>query len=249
MLSNWIEVDILPYYGLSALNINDGKKTLKNGKILQDESLPEWYKFTLFNELYFLVVGGTIGIGKRIGNIEVKVIEAKVSRRQGADAGRTIDSTYDVETCMQSRKIWTGVTYGVASTMNLTGMEEEAFTTAEGIFQASWSEDGYGYWFQTPEAWTMDGHYRSLIYMRPLSIWGMQYALTLPKAILDAPKINIMDRIHLSPLNGGFPHNETGSKKTTTCTKYAYYHQKKGWKLALVCADTFRAGAFDQLKQ
>ncbi|KAK8949712.1 hypothetical protein KSP39_PZI005764 [Platanthera zijinensis] len=40
-----------------------------------------------------------------------------------------------------------------------------------------------------------------------------------------------------------------GSGKTTTCTKYAYYNQKKGFKPALVCADTFRAGAFDQLKQ
>ena len=40
-----------------------------------------------------------------------------------------------------------------------------------------------------------------------------------------------------------------GSGKTTTCTKYGYYYQKKGWKVALVCADTFRAGAFDQLKQ
>jgi signal recognition particle subunit SRP54 len=40
-----------------------------------------------------------------------------------------------------------------------------------------------------------------------------------------------------------------GSGKTTTCTKYAYWHKKKGWKPALVCADTFRAGAFDQLKQ
>lgn len=42
---------------------------------------------------------------------------------------------------------------------------------------------------------------------------------------------------------------QTGSGKTTTCTKYAYHYQKKGWKPALVCADTFRAGAFDQLKQ
>lgn len=40
-----------------------------------------------------------------------------------------------------------------------------------------------------------------------------------------------------------------GSGKTTSCTKYAYHHKKKGWKPALVCADTFRAGAFDQLKQ
>lgn len=40
-----------------------------------------------------------------------------------------------------------------------------------------------------------------------------------------------------------------GAGKTTTCTKYAYWHKKKGFKPALVCADTFRAGAFDQLKQ
>ncbi|GMN49988.1 hypothetical protein TIFTF001_019153 [Ficus carica] len=39
-----------------------------------------------------------------------------------------------------------------------------------------------------------------------------------------------------------------GAGKTTTCTKYAHYHRKMGWKTALVCADTFRAGAFDQLK-
>ncbi|KAK1564908.1 hypothetical protein Q3G72_014363 [Acer saccharum] len=39
-----------------------------------------------------------------------------------------------------------------------------------------------------------------------------------------------------------------GSEKTT-CTKYAYYHLKKGWKPALVCANTSRDGAFDQLEQ
>lgn len=40
-----------------------------------------------------------------------------------------------------------------------------------------------------------------------------------------------------------------GNGKTTSCVKYAYYHKRKGWKPCLVCADTFRAGAFDQLKQ
>jgi signal recognition particle subunit SRP54 len=40
-----------------------------------------------------------------------------------------------------------------------------------------------------------------------------------------------------------------GAGKTTTIAKMAYYYKKKGWKPALVCADTFRAGAFDQLKQ
>ena len=36
-----------------------------------------------------------------------------------------------------------------------------------------------------------------------------------------------------------------GSGKTTTCTKFAYQYIKRGWKVGLVCADTFRAGAFD----
>ncbi|BHF78950.1 Signal recognition particle [Sparganum proliferum] len=40
-----------------------------------------------------------------------------------------------------------------------------------------------------------------------------------------------------------------GSGKTTTTTKLAYYYQRKGWKTCMICADTFRAGAFDQLKQ
>ncbi|OUS43451.1 signal recognition particle 54kDa subunit [Ostreococcus tauri] len=40
-----------------------------------------------------------------------------------------------------------------------------------------------------------------------------------------------------------------GAGKTTTCTKFAHYYARKGFKAALVCADTFRAGAFDQLKQ
>uniref|UniRef100_A0A7S1CI41 Signal recognition particle 54 kDa protein n=1 Tax=Bicosoecida sp. CB-2014 TaxID=1486930 RepID=A0A7S1CI41_9STRA len=40
-----------------------------------------------------------------------------------------------------------------------------------------------------------------------------------------------------------------GAGKTTTVAKYAYYYQQKGWKVAMVCADTFRAGAFDQLRQ
>ena len=40
-----------------------------------------------------------------------------------------------------------------------------------------------------------------------------------------------------------------GSGKTTTCTKLAYHYQKKNWKSCLVCADTFRAGAYDQIKQ
>jgi len=40
-----------------------------------------------------------------------------------------------------------------------------------------------------------------------------------------------------------------GAGKTTTCTKLARWYSARGFKSCLVCADTFRAGAFDQLKQ
>ncbi|KAI6695873.1 hypothetical protein NL676_023583, partial [Syzygium grande] len=129
--------------------------------------------------------------------------------RMGAVNGMHPNGKVD-ETCMQSREIWTGVTYAVAANMILAGMEEQAFTTAEGIFIAGWSEEGYGYWFQTPEAWTIDGHFRSLIYMRPLSIWGMQWALSLPKGIMEAPQINMMDRIRLSPMMSRPSGSESG---------------------------------------
>ncbi|MBA0740473.1 hypothetical protein Gogos_013673, partial [Gossypium gossypioides] len=129
--------------------------------------------------------------------------------RMGAVNGMHLNGKVD-ETCMQSREIWTGVTYAVAANMILAGMEKEAFATAEGIFIAGWSEEGFGYWFQTPEAWTMDGHFRSLIYMRPLAIWGMQWALSIPKAILDAPKVNMMDKILISPATFSLSLTETG---------------------------------------
>ena len=40
-----------------------------------------------------------------------------------------------------------------------------------------------------------------------------------------------------------------GAGKTTSIAKYAHYYQRRGFKTCMVCADTFRAGAFDQLKQ
>ena len=40
-----------------------------------------------------------------------------------------------------------------------------------------------------------------------------------------------------------------GSGKTTTSAKLARFYQKKGLRPALVCADTYRPAAFDQLKQ
>jgi non-lysosomal glucosylceramidase len=77
-----------------------------------------------------------------------KIFDYNVMRvkggRMGAVNGMHPNGKVD-ETCMQSREIWTGVTYSLAATMLLHGMEHQAFTTAEGIYIAGWSEEGYGY--------------------------------------------------------------------------------------------------------
>ncbi|XP_009760228.1 uncharacterized protein [Nicotiana sylvestris] len=82
---------------------------------------------------------------------------------------------------MQSREIWTGVTYSLAANMIQEGLVDIAFHTASGIHSTVWSEEGFGFGFQTPEGWNTYDHYRSLCYMRPLAIWAMQWALSKPK--------------------------------------------------------------------
>lgn len=75
------------------------------------------------------------------------------------------------------------------------------------------------YAFQTPEGWTMDGHFRSLIYMRPLSIWGMQWALLSSKTMLEAPKINVMDRTNVTSQTVNSSQSEGAVKKIASKAK------------------------------
>lgn len=107
------------------------------------------------------------------------VLKVKGGTR-GAVNGMFPDGRVDMS-AMQSRETWAGVTYAVAATMIQEGMVETAFKTAAGAYEAAWSPQGLGYSFQTPEAWNTDDEFRSLCYMRPLAIWGMQWALTNPK--------------------------------------------------------------------
>lgn len=56
---------------------------------------------------------------------------------------------------------------------SLQGMIEEAFKTAEGLSKSLFE---MGMNFETPEALYAEKHYRAIGYMRPLSIWSMQFA-------------------------------------------------------------------------
>ncbi|XP_066245267.1 non-lysosomal glucosylceramidase [Euwallacea similis] len=75
---------------------------------------------------------------------------------------------------VQSQEVWVGVTYALAATMIQEGMFEEGFKTAGGMFKSM--TERFGLIFDTPEALYEEKCYRSLGYMRPLSIWSMQLA-------------------------------------------------------------------------
>ncbi|XP_008576009.1 PREDICTED: non-lysosomal glucosylceramidase isoform X2 [Galeopterus variegatus] len=76
---------------------------------------------------------------------------------------------------VQSDEVWVGVVYGLAATMIQEGLTWEGFRTAEGCYRTVWERLGLA--FQTPEAYCQQQVFRSLAYMRPLSIWAMQLAL------------------------------------------------------------------------
>ncbi|XAR56279.1 Glucosylceramidase [Bertholletia excelsa] len=114
--------------------------------------------------------------------------------RRGAVNGMLPSGEVDMSS-MQSREIWSGVTYALAASMIHEDMVEMAFETASGVHEAAWSENGFGYAFQTPEAWDTNGRYRSLTYMRPLAIWAIQWALLQPKHLKHESKPEITEAV------------------------------------------------------
>lgn len=72
----------------------------------------------------------------------------------------------------QVREVWCGTTFSVAALMLANGLKEEAYHTAWGVYHVVYESQGY--WFRTPEAYEMDGHFRASMYMRPAAIWAME---------------------------------------------------------------------------
>lgn len=92
----------------------------------------------------------------------------------GAINGMRPDGSLD-KTNLQSHEMWTGTTFALAACMLQEGLREEAFHTAQGVYLSVYRD--YGLFFQTPEAINEDGTLRAVGYMRPLSIWAMQWEL------------------------------------------------------------------------
>ncbi|CAF4494167.1 unnamed protein product [Rotaria socialis] len=96
----------------------------------------------------------------------------------GAVNGMTSTGQLEIAS-MQSEEIWTGVTYGLSSTMIMENMISQGFLTSEGVYNTCYNVAGLA--FQTPEALMQDGHFRSCGYMRPLAIWAIQKAIELSR--------------------------------------------------------------------
>lgn len=73
---------------------------------------------------------------------EFNVMKLKDGRR-GAVNGMLPDGNVDISS-MQSREIWSGVTYAVAATMIQEGLLDMGLQTAYGVFEAVWSQKGLG---------------------------------------------------------------------------------------------------------
>uniref|UniRef100_A0A0N5CB34 Non-lysosomal glucosylceramidase n=1 Tax=Strongyloides papillosus TaxID=174720 RepID=A0A0N5CB34_STREA len=82
---------------------------------------------------------------------------------------------------IQADEMWTGITYAVASSLIQVGEIEKGFEVAYGCYNTCYNNTGLQY--QTPEALYSKNFYRAIGYMRPLSIWAMNWELSKNKKI------------------------------------------------------------------
>lgn len=124
--------------------------------------------------------------------------------KRGAVNGMRPDTGKADQSSMQSREVWTGTTYAAAAAMlqesyfddddeldsPAVPLRQAAFATIRGIWQSGWKD--FGYWFATPEAWELNGNYRSIGYMRPLSVWALHWAMVYGKNEANPMRQNIV---------------------------------------------------------
>jgi non-lysosomal glucosylceramidase len=104
-----------------------------------------------------------------------KIYDFNVMKFAGGEMGAVNGMAPDgslIKTNEQVQEVWTGTTFGVAALMLGDGLKDQAYRTAWGVYHTTYETEGY--WFRTPEAWEIDGHYRASMYMRPAAIWALE---------------------------------------------------------------------------
>jgi len=148
----------------------DSSKSTHHDSIQADMMAGNWYSVSCG-------IGGIVPHAhaeSSLRKVATHNVAGFVNGTRGAVNGMRPDGSVD-ESCMQSKEVWTGTTYAAAAAMIQVGLHKEAFATLQGVIDTTYRT--HGYVFQTPEAWLADGSFRSCSYMRPLSIWAVQWAL------------------------------------------------------------------------
>jgi non-lysosomal glucosylceramidase len=139
--------------------------------IMADQLVGQWYS----GALGLPDVAPKAHILSALRTVYANNVQKFAGGTMGAVNGMRPDGSVD-DSNMQSREVWTGTTYALAALMLQEGLDEEAWGTAWGVYNVTYTR---GLWFRTPEAWNEDGSFRACMYMRPQSIWAIEHALRL----------------------------------------------------------------------
>lgn len=148
----------------------DSSRSRQHDSIMADQLAGQWYA----RSCGLPAIVGPARARSALSTVFAYNVQRFQAGRMGAVNGMRPDGQVD-RTSLQSREVWTGTTYALAAAMLWEGLDEEAWRTAEGVVRTTYETRGY--WFQTPEAWDEHGDFRALAYMRPLSIWAIEWAL------------------------------------------------------------------------
>jgi non-lysosomal glucosylceramidase len=135
--------------------------------IMSDQLAGQWYA-------NLAGLGDIVPANMRVSALK-KIFEFNVMRFAGGGMGALNGMASDgsvLKDNEQIQEVWVGTTFSLCGEMVAEGLQEEAFTTAKGIYNVVYEKKGY--WFRTPEAWGTDGMYRASMYMRPGAIWSME---------------------------------------------------------------------------
>ncbi|CAJ0574470.1 unnamed protein product, partial [Mesorhabditis spiculigera] len=148
--------------------------------------------------------------------------------RMGAVNGMRPDGSLD-RSYIQADEMWTGVTYAVAAFMIQHGDVERGLATAFGCYDTCYER--FGLQFQTPEAIYEKRFYRAIGYMRPLSIWSMQWAM---ERHLGMEHPNIMALKEEGDGAADVPSPSPSSKSVRDSSSEGYFSEEKDEKTAKI---------------
>ncbi|XP_072216090.1 non-lysosomal glucosylceramidase [Excalfactoria chinensis] len=172
----------------------DSSGSSTSSSIMSDQCAGQWFLGACGLDQKELEVFPKSHIVSALKTIFEKNVMSFAGGTMGAVNGMRPDGVPDTSS-VQSSEVWVGVVYALAATMIQEGLVQEGFHTAEGCYRTVWEKLGMA--FQTPEAYCEKKVYRSLAYMRPLSIWSMQLALESKARQASSPTPPQKNPLHL----------------------------------------------------